>query len=114
MGDTVFHKIMSGELDAEILHEDEHCIVISDIAPVAEHHYLIIPRKDLPSIADAEEGDKGLLGHLLLVGNNIAREKGLVEKGFRLVVNNGENAGQTVFQLHIHLLAGREFAWPPG
>ena len=114
MGNTVFHKIMSGELDAEKLHEDEHCIVIADIAPVAEHHYLIVPKKDLPKVSDADQEDQELLGHLMLVGNKIAREKNLVEDGFRLVVNNGESAGQTVFQLHIHLLAGREFSWPPG
>ena len=114
MSETVFHKIINRELPANILFEDEHCIVISDLHPVAETHLLIIPKKTISKISEATQDDASLLGHLLLVAAKIAEENGVAEDGYRLVINNGENAGQTVFQLHLHLLAGRKFKWPPG
>lgn len=110
---TLFEKIISREIPAKIEFEDDVSIVIHDIRPQAPVHLLIIPKKPIPYIADASEVDQSLLGHLFLVGNQVARKLG-VEKTFRLVVNNGALAGQEVFHLHIHLLSGRPFSWPPG
>lgn len=103
---SVFSRIMAGELPARQIYEDEQCIVIEDRAPQAPTHLLIIPRKPLLSLADAVPEDVPLLGHLMWVASNMARRLKL-EEGFRLVVNNGRGAGQTVFHLHIHLLAQR-------
>tara|TARA_Y100000590_G_scaffold121643_1_gene139268 strand:+ start:534 stop:875 length:342 start_codon:yes stop_codon:yes gene_type:complete len=113
MTDTLFQKIIDKEIPADIVYEDDHCLVFKDINPVAPIHLLIIPKKQIQKIADAELLDQNLLGHLFLVAGNVARDLG-VEDAFRLVVNNGSGAGQTVFHLHIHLIAGREFTWPPG
>ncbi len=113
MTDTLFQKIIDKEIPAGIVYEDDHCLVFKDINPVAPIHLLIIPKKQIQKIADAELLDQNLLGHLFLVAGNVARDLG-VEDAFRLVVNNGSGAGQTVFHLHIHLIAGREFTWPPG
>ncbi len=113
MGKTLFAKIIDGELEADRLYQDEACIAIRDIAPTAPFHALVIPRKPIASLAEAQEEDAGLLGHLLLVSARLAREHGY-EEGFRLVVNNGAEAGQTVFHLHLHVLAGRPMRWPPG
>ncbi|AQQ68307.1 histidine triad nucleotide-binding protein [Microbulbifer agarilyticus] len=104
---SVFSRIIAGELPARRLYEDEHCIVIEDRAPQAPTHLLIIPRKPLVSVADAREEDVPLLGHLMWVASQMA-ERLHLEDGFRLVVNNGRGAGQTVFHLHIHLLAQRK------
>ncbi|SDK72420.1 histidine triad nucleotide-binding protein [Microbulbifer yueqingensis] len=103
---SVFSRIIAGEIPAERVYEDDQCIVIRDRAPKAPTHLLIIPRKPLVSVLDAEEGDRPLLGHLVWVAGELGRRLGL--DGFRLVVNNGRSAGQTVFHLHIHLLAERE------
>ena len=113
MTDTLFQKIIDREIPADIVYEDDHCLVFKDINPVAPIHLLIIPKKQIEKIADTELLDQNLLGHLFLVAGNVARDLG-VEDAFRLVVNNGSGAGQTVFHLHIHLIAGREFNWPPG
>ena len=113
MTDTLFKKIIDREIPADIVYEDDNCLAFKDINPVAPIHILIIPKKQIEKVADAEIGDKELLGHLMLVAGNIARDLG-VEDAFRLVVNNGSGAQQTVFHLHIHLIAGREFNWPPG
>ena len=113
MTDTLFQKIIDKEIPADIVYEDDHCLVFKDINPVAPIHLLSIPKKQIQKIADAELLDQNLLGHLFLVAGNVARDLG-VEDAFRLVVNNGSGAGQTVFHLHIHLIAGREFTWPPG
>ncbi len=113
MTDTLFKKIIDREIPADIVYEDDNCLAFKDINPVAPIHILIIPKKQIEKIADAEKEDKELLGHLMLVAGNVARDLG-VEDAFRLVVNNGSGAQQTVFHLHIHLIAGREFNWPPG
>lgn len=113
-GGSIFHKIISREVPAEIIYEDELSIAIKDINPVAEFHYLVIPKKTIAKLSEAKEADKELLGHLLLVANKLAGEGGFLAEGFRVVINNGEKAGQTVFQLHLHVLGGREFSWPPG
>ena len=113
MTDTIFQKIIEKELPADIIYEDELALVFKDINPVAPTHLLIIPKKQIEKVSDAEDQDKELLGHLLLVAGKVARDLG-IDEAFRLVVNNGAGAQQTVFHLHIHLIAEREFTWPPG
>ena len=113
MSETIFQKIIDKELPADIVYEDDSCLAFKDINPVAPIHILVIPKKRIDKISDSNTEDKELLGHLFLVAGNIARDLG-IEDAFRLVVNNGAGAQQTVFHLHIHLIAGREFSWPPG
>ncbi len=113
MTDTIFQKIIDKELPADIVYEDDSCLAFKDINPVAPVHILIIPKKKIEKISDSNQEDKELLGHLFLVAGDIAKDLG-IEDAFRLVVNNGSGAQQTVFHLHIHLIAGREFQWPPG
>ena len=113
MTKSIFTQIIDREIPADIVYEDDDCLVFKDINPVAPIHLLIIPKKQIEKVADAELTDKDILGHLMLVAGNVARDLG-VEDAFRLVVNNGSGAQQTVFHLHIHLIAGREFNWPPG
>ena len=114
MEDTIFHKIIRKEIPVDLLHEDDLCIVIRDIQPVSPCHLLVIPKKSISKLSDAQEEDKQLLGHLILVANHLAKQEGLDTEGYRVVINNGENASQSVFQLHIHVLGGRTFGWPPG
>ena len=113
MVETIFQKIIDKEIPADIIYEDEKSLVFKDINPVAPIQILIIPKKQIEKISDAEQTDQDLLGHLFLVAGKVARQLG-VENAFRLVVNNGAGAQQTVFHLHIHLIAEREFSWPPG
>ncbi|MHA7816297.1 MAG: histidine triad nucleotide-binding protein [Pseudohaliea sp.] len=108
MSDTVFGKIVAGEIPAEFIYEDEHCVAIHDINPQAPVHVLVIPRKAIAKLSDAEEEDGELLGQLMLAAGRVARQLGVAD-GFRLIVNNGESAGQTVFHLHLHIIAGRSF-----
>lgn len=110
---TLFQKIIAREIPASIEYEDEHCIVIHDIDPQAPVHCLIIPKKPIPRIAEAESGDGSVLGHLLLTAAQIAKKLQLA-KGFRVVINNGADGGETVPHLHVHLLGGRALQWPPG
>jgi len=107
MEDTIFGKITRGEIPTEFLYEDDLCVAIRDINPQAPTHVLIIPRKPIPRLVDSEAEDQALLGHLLLVAGRVADKLGVAE-AFRLVINNGEGGGQTVFHLHLHILAGRE------
>lgn len=111
--ETIFSKIIARSIPADIVYEDELCLAFRDVNPQAPTHILIIPKKPIPKLADASQADQGLLGHLLLTANRIASDLGISDS-FRLAVNNGAGAGQTVFHLHIHLLAGRSFKWPPG
>ena len=113
MQETIFDKIISKEIPAEIVYEDDQCLAFKDVNPQAPIHILIIPKKSIAKVADAKINDQNILGHLLLKAGEIAEELG-VKDAFRLVINNGEDAGQTVFHLHIHLLAGRALTWPPG
>ena len=113
MSETIFQKIIDKELPADIVYEDDSCLAFKDINPIAPIHILVIPKKRIEKISDSNTEDRELLGHLFLVAGNIARDLG-IEDAFRLVVNNGAGAQQTVFHLHIHLIAGREFNWPPG
>ena len=109
MTDTIFGKIVSGEIASEFIYEDEHCVAINDINPAAPVHVLVIPKRGIPRLVDAEADDQALLGHLMLAAGKVARQLG-VDDAFRLIVNNGAGAGQTVFHLHLHILAGRAFA----
>lgn len=111
---TLFEKIIAREIPATIVHEDEHCIGFKDINPGAPVHLLLVPRKPIPRVALAGGEDQALLGHLLLTAGKIARDQGFAEDGFRLVVNNGPDGGETVPHLHVHILAGRPLDWPPG
>lgn len=114
MSDTIFHKIIRKEIPAEILYEDEQCVAIRDIQPVSPTHLLIIPKKTVPTVDSLTAADEALMGHLVVVGSKLAKQAGLTDGGYRLVLNCGEDGGQTVFQLHLHLLGGRVFGWPPG
>ena len=113
MPSTLFEKIINKEISADILYEDDLAIIINDINPQAPTHLLIIPKKVIPKLSDATAEDKEILGHLMLLAGKIADDLGLDET-FRLVVNNGAKAGQSVFHLHLHLLSGRNLSWPPG
>lgn len=110
---TLFSKIIAREIPADIVYEDDLCLAFRDINPQAPLHVLLIPKQPIAKVADAVAKDQALLGHLLLKAGEIAAQQGYRE-AFRLVVNNGADAGQTVFHLHIHILAGREFGWPAG
>jgi histidine triad (HIT) family protein len=109
MTDTIFGKIISGEIPADFLYEDEHCIAINDIHPQAPVHVLVIPKRAIARLVDAQADDQALLGHLMLAAGKVAAQLGVAD-AFRLIVNNGAGAGQTVFHLHLHILAGRGFA----
>ena len=109
MTDTIFGKIIRGEIPTDIIYEDDHCIAINDISPRAPVHVLVIPKKRIPRLADAEAQDQVLLGHLMLAVGKVAEQLG-VANAFRVVINNGSGAGQTVFHLHLHILAGADLA----
>ena len=113
MEETLFTKIIKRQIPADIVYEDEHCIAIRDINPQAPVHLLVIPKKPIDRLSNAQAEDQALLGHLMLAVAKIAREL-KIENAFRLAVNNGADAGQSVFHLHLHLLAGRPLKWPPG
>ena len=110
---TIFGKIISREIPAKILYEDELCLAFHDVNPQAPTHVLVIPKKEIPRLVDAQPEDQALLGHLLLAAGKVATQLG-VGDAYRLVVNNGADAGQSVFHLHLHILAGRPLRWPPG
>jgi len=112
--DNPFARIARGEIPADIVYEDELAVAFRDLAPQAPEHVLVIPRKGLESLAAAGEEDTALLGHLLQVARRVAEELGLAERGYRVVVNTGEEGGQTVGHLHLHVLGGRRMTWPPG
>ena len=109
---TIFDKILSGEIPCDEVFSDEKCLAFKDITPQAPTHILIIPRKPIQSLKQIKKEDQELLGHLLLKGTEIAKAAGL--KSWRTVINTGEEAGQTVFHLHIHIIGGRRLSWPPG
>ena len=108
MSDTIFGKIISGEIPSEFIYEDEHCVAINDVNPQAPIHVLIIPRKGIPRLVDAELEDQALLGHLMLVAGKVAEQLG-VGDAFRVVINNGEAVGMTIYHLHLHIIAGGKF-----
>ena len=113
---TLFEKIIAGEIPAQFVYQDELAVAFHDISPQAPTHILIIPRKPIPRVGEAQEEDASLLGHLLIVAGRIATDMGFNEagKGFRLIINNGRMGGEAVPHLHVHLLSGRDLGWPPG
>jgi len=114
MTDCLFCRLINKEIPSKLVYEDEKVLAFEDIKPQAPAHILIIPKKHLASLKEADENDQNLLGYLLLTARKIAQDKGLAESGFRLVINSGPDSGQEVYHLHVHLLAGRRFGWPPG
>ena len=110
---TLFGKILRREIPADVVYEDDLCLAFRDINPQAPTHVLVIPKKAIAKLSDAGAEDQALLGHLMLAAGKVARILG-VDDAFRLVVNNGADAGQSVFHIHLHILAGRTLRWPPG
>jgi histidine triad (HIT) family protein len=111
---TLFEKIVARQIPAQIVYEDDLVLAFRDIAPQAPTHVLIVPKKPITRVAEARGEDQALLGHLLLKAAEVARKVGLQEGGYRLVINNGRNGGESVPHLHCHILGGRLMAWPPG
>ncbi len=114
MSDTIFQKIIDREINADIVYEDDRVLAFKDINPQAPVHILIIPKKHIATINDADDSDAELLGRLILTAKKIAKEEGIDESGYRVVMNCNEGAGQSVFHIHLHLLGGRPMNWPPG
>jgi histidine triad (HIT) family protein len=114
MADNIFAKIIRKEIPAKIVYEDDRALAFRDIDPKAPVHILILPKKDIARISEARAEDEPMLGHLLTVASEIARKEGIEGSGFRLVINKGVHAGETVPHLHVHLLGGRQMDWPPG
>ena len=110
---TLFGKIVRREIPADIVYEDDLCLAFRDINPQAPTHVLLIPKKEIDRLSSAAAGAEALLGHLMLAAGKVAKQLGVAD-AFRLVINNGAQAGQTVFHLHLHILAGRSLKWPPG
>ncbi|MBF2089162.1 MAG: histidine triad nucleotide-binding protein [Synechococcales cyanobacterium K44_A2020_017] len=113
MSETLFSKIINREIPADIVYEDNLALAFRDIAPQAPVHILVIPKKPIPKLADAESQDHALMGHLLLTVKRVAEQEGLTN-GYRVVINTGADGGQTVDHLHLHILGGRSMTWPPG
>lgn len=113
---TIFQKIIDREIPAPLVYEDEYCAAFNDINPQAPIHVLIVPRKVIPRVGDAQPEDQATLGALLLAAGKVAEKLGVSARtqGFRLVINHGKDAGETVPHMHVHLLAGQDLAWPPG
>jgi histidine triad (HIT) family protein len=114
MSDCLFCGIVEGRVEGDVVYRDESVVAFRDIRPRAPVHILIVPRKHVVTILDLDVNDQALIGQIFLVIAKLAREQGIAESGFRVVVNSGADAGQTVFHLHFHLLGGRPFHWPPG
>ena len=114
MSKTLFEKIAAREIPADIVYEDDLVLALRDIKPAAPIHVLIVPKKPIPRIADAQAADHQVLGHLLLKAAEVADKLGLKKNGYRLVINNGFDAGESVPHLHCHILGGRQLGWPPG
>ena len=111
---TLFEKIIKRQVPAQIVYEDDLVLAFRDIAPQAPEHVLLVPKRPIPRIAEAKSSDQALLGHLLLKAAEVAEKVGLKEGGYRLVINNGRNGGESVPHLHCHILGGRHMTWPPG
>ncbi len=110
---TIFKRIIDGEIPADIIYQDDRCLAFRDVAPQAPTHFLVIPKQEIPSLAELSDHDENLAGHLLLVARRVANQLGL-QGGYRVVINCGPDAGQSVDHLHLHVLAGRALKWPPG
>ena len=114
VSNCLFCKIIEKKIPAKIVHEDEYSIAFEDLNPQAPVHTLIVPKKHIADIHSLVVTDRELIGHLFFVAKTLASQRGLDKRGYRLVINNGLDAGQSVFHVHLHLLSGRKFAWPPG
>jgi histidine triad (HIT) family protein len=112
--DCIFCRVIEGELAADVVFQDPRALAIRDLNPQAPVHLLVIPKEHVDSLDDIGRRDEALLGHLLRVASRVANEAGLAESGYRTVINTGAGAGQSVFHLHVHVLGGRDLAWPPG
>lgn len=113
MAETIFSKIIDRQIPADIVYEDDLCLAFRDVNPQAPVHILVIPKKPIAMLSEVQTEDRELLGHLLLAAKQIAKQERL-DNGYRLVINNGADGGQTVFHLHLHILGGRSLTWPPG
>ncbi|MGJ3246597.1 MAG: histidine triad nucleotide-binding protein [Elainellaceae cyanobacterium] len=111
--ETIFSKIIRREIPADIVYEDDLCLAFNDINPQAPTHILVIPKQAIAQLSDTESKDHALMGHLLLTAKRVAEQAGL-ENGYRVVINTGQDGGQTVYHLHLHILGGRQMTWPPG
>jgi histidine triad (HIT) family protein len=112
--DCLFCKIVRREIPANVIFENEHALAFRDIRPMAPTHVLVVPKRHIDGVATAQAGDAHALGEVLLAARDVAHAEGLADKGYRLVVNSGEDAGQSVFHIHVHVLGGRRLEWPPG
>jgi histidine triad (HIT) family protein len=111
---TIFSQIIDRKIPAQIIHEDDQCVAFHDISAQAPIHFLVVPKKVIPRLAEAGSADKALLGHLLATAAQVAKQQGLGDSGFRIVINSGPHGGETVPHLHVHVLGGRQMEWPPG
>jgi len=111
---SIFKKIIDKKIPADIVYEDDFCLAFRDITPQAPVHILLIPRKELISLNEVSPDDSELMGHLMLKASEIARQQGLADEGYRVVINTNDNGGQSVPHLHLHILGGRQMTWPPG
>jgi histidine triad (HIT) family protein len=111
---TIFSKIIAREIPARIAYEDDLCLAFHDVNPQAPVHFLVVPKREIPRVAATTSADEPLLGHLLCVAQTVAQKEGLHDTGFRVVINNGHDGGETVPHLHVHVLGGRAMTWPPG
>jgi len=114
MAECIFCRIVEGAIPTKKIYEDEQVVAFDDINPQARVHVLVIPKQHVVSLDDTQDTDVALLGQLMIVCARLARERGLAESGYRVVANTGREAGQSVFHLHLHVLGGRSFSWPPG
>ena len=114
MSETVFSKIINREIPADILYEDHEVLAFSDVSPQAPVHFLVIPKEAIATVNDIQPDQATLLGKMVLTAQRLAKEKGIADDGYRLVMNCNESAGQTVFHIHLHVLGGRSMTWPPG
>lgn len=112
--DCIFCKIIQKKIPSMIVHEDEYSLAFEDVSPQAPVHVLVVPKNHIVDIHSITVADRELVGHLFFVARTVASQKGLEKNGYRMVINNGRDAGQAVFHIHLHLLAGRKFSWPPG
>ena len=111
---TIFKDIIDKKIKTDLIHEDDICIAINDINPVAPIHILIIPKKEISTINDLNSEDKEIVGHLTYIAKKIARDRNIDKNGYRLIFNCNDDGGQTVYHIHLHLIGGRKFNWPPG
>jgi len=114
MSETIFTKIINREIPAEILYEDDEVLAFRDVSPQAPVHFLVIPKQPIPTVNDIQPDQAELIGKMVLAAQLVAREQGVAEDGYRLVMNCNEDGGQTVFHIHMHVLGGRPMSWPPG